>query len=228
MPSNLLLRGVVKEGNVLLIPAGQPHTAQFITDAEYLAIFVEHDLVARAARDSEVESAEFDVRHVHSDPVVSHIAMALDSEMNSGGIGGQMYVESLANLLAVHMLRHYTVLRPALKPVRGGLGGFRLRKATEFINDNLEHELSLADIATEVGMSPFHFTREFKKATGYAPHQYLINGRISRAKGLLTSSDLPIVEIGFRSGFKNQGHFSRLFRRLTAMTPKTYREHVRQ
>jgi AraC family transcriptional regulator len=72
-------------------------------------------------------------------------------------------------------------------------------------------------------MSTFHFAREFKRATGTTPHQHLIRFRVERAKALLAESQLPLAEVGLRTGFSHQSHFTRLFRRLTGTTPQSYR-----
>jgi AraC family transcriptional regulator len=102
-----------------------------------------------------------------------------------------------------------------------------LRRVTEFIEENLERDLSLAEIAEIADLSPFHFARAFKQATGSTPIQFLTRRRIDLAKRLLVESEAPIVEVGLRAGFKNQSHFTTLFRKVTAMTPKAYRnEHL--
>ena len=95
---------------------------------------------------------------------------------------------------------------------------------TAFIEENHERDLALAEMAGAVGISPFHFAREFKRATGLAPHQYLVKVRIERAKAWLSKSELPIVEVGLRAGFNNQSHFTRLFHKRTGLTPKAYRK----
>lgn len=105
----------------------------------------------------------------------------------------------------------------------GGLSARKLRKVTDFIAANYDHEVKLAELAQVVGMSSFHFAREFKKTTGITPHQYLIAYRIERAKSLLARDDLPLTEVGLRSGFSHQSHFTRLFRRFTGTTPHSYR-----
>lgn len=105
----------------------------------------------------------------------------------------------------------------------GGLSARKLRKVTDFIAANYDHEVKLAELAQVAGMSSFHFAREFKKTTGITPHQYLIKYRIERAKSLLERDDLPLTEVGLRSGFSHQSHFTRLFRRITGTTPHLYR-----
>jgi AraC family transcriptional regulator len=154
--------------------------------------------------------------------------MAFKAEVESEGPAGRLYAESLANVLAVHLLRNYTQHGDRLPTALGGLTGRKLNLATEFIRENIERDLGITEIASAVDLSPFHFARSFKQATGVSPHQYLIKSRIEQAKSLLAKSELPIVEVGFRVGFKNQSHFTTLFRKLTSLTPKAYREITRR
>jgi AraC family transcriptional regulator len=149
--------------------------------------------------------------------------MALLAELEAEGTSGRLYAESLANVLAVHLLRHYTAAGDHLQRFKGGLSGRRQRRVLSFIEDNYESDLSLAELAGVAEMSTFHFAREFKRATGTTPHQYLIKLRVERAKRLLIESRIPLVEVSSRSGFSHQSHFTRLFRRLTGTTPQTYR-----
>jgi AraC family transcriptional regulator len=79
-------------------------------------------------------------------------------------------------------------------------------------------------MAAVVHMSPFHFARAFKAATGQPPHRYLTQRRMERAKILLSVTRLPVAEVANRVGFSNQSHFSAQFRRATGTTPKGYRE----
>jgi len=108
--------------------------------------------------------------------------------------------------------------------LNGRLPLYRLRRATEFIDANLDREIRIDDLARVVGVSRYHFQRQFKQSTGVTPHQFIVRSRIERAKALLTDSDLPIVNVAQQSGFADQSHFTTLFRRSTSMTPKTYRD----
>lgn len=221
--SGMVARGASEE-SVCVIPSGHPFMARLNDDAEQIAIYLDPSIVLRAADEarsaSVVEVIEGCSGH---DPVVRSIGLALLSEMEAEGTGGRLYAESLANLLAVHLLRHYTAAGDSIQRFRGGLSGRRQRRVLSFIADNYESDLSLAELAGVAGMSTFHFAREFKRATGTTPHQYLIKLRVERAKALLTESEIPLVEVSSRSGFSHQSHFTRLFRRLTGTTPQTYR-----
>lgn len=210
-------------GSACVIPSGHAMTASIKAEAEHLVIYLDPSLVVRAAQDAHAPSG-FEVveRCSTDDRLISNVGRALLAELESEGLSGRLYAESLANLLAVHLLRHYTAASDAPK-FTGGLAGQKLRSVTDFIGDNYERDLSLAELAEVAGMSTFHFAREFKRATGTTPHQYLIKFRVERAKALLKESELPIVEVGFRSGFSHQSHFTRLFRRLTGTTPRSFR-----
>jgi AraC family transcriptional regulator len=156
------------------------------------------------------------------DPVIRQVCFGLMREAESDQPAGRLYVESLANVLAVHLFRHYTKGRPT-EEASGGLSGKRLRRTIEFIRENLARDLNLTEIATSAGMSPFHFARAFKQSTGVTPHQHLTRTRIEKAKQLLVQSDLPIVEVCSQVGFQSQSHFTTVFRRLTGLTPRIYR-----
>jgi AraC family transcriptional regulator len=210
--------------SVCVIPSGQSFSARLKRDSEQLAIYLDPSLVLRAADEADVHGASGEVVAGFSphDPVLRSVGLALLAELEMGGPGGRLYAESLANLLAVHLLRHYTAVGAGQR-FKGGLSGRRLRLVMAFIEDNYESDLSLAELAQVGGMSTFHFAREFKRTTGTTPHQYLIKFRVERAKALLTQSELPLVEVSARAGFSHQSHFTRLFRRLTGTTPLAFR-----
>jgi AraC family transcriptional regulator len=121
------------------------------------------------------------------------------------------------------VLRNYTAAGAGAHSFKGGLSGRRLRRVLSYIAENHERDVTLEDLASEAAMSTFHFAREFKRATGTTPHQHLIHFRVERAKALLAESQLPLAEVGLRTGFSHQSHFTRLFRRLTGTTPQSYR-----
>lgn len=93
-----------------------------------------------------------------------------------------------------------------------------------YINDNIREPLSLEDLAGRVGLSPFYFTRLFKKETGHTPHEYIIKSRINIAKFYLKSTAYSIKEICFNSGFSSESSFCTTFRKVCGMTPSEYRE----
>ena len=105
----------------------------------------------------------------------------------------------------------------------GELPAYRLRRVAQYIHDNLQRELRLADLSAVVHMSPYHFARLFKRSTGVPPHQFLLRHRIAEARGLLAAQKVPIAEIARSVGFRTPSHFTTTFRRVTGMTPSAYR-----
>ena len=102
-----------------------------------------------------------------------------------------------------------------------------VRRAIEYMDANLSHSICLEDIAGAVGLSVFHFSRTFRHATGLAPHRYLILARIERVKVLLLESEQSLAAIADETGFSDQSHMSKVFRRLAGTTPKHFRESCR-
>lgn len=160
--------------------------------------------------------------HDH-DPLLHHMALVLQAAVDAESAAEQLYAEVLAEALVSHFLRRYTAAQPAPRMVSGGLAPYKLQRTLAYIHAHLDQALSLPTLAAAAQMSPTHFAHLFKHATGLAPHQYVSRCRIERAKRLLADTDLPLIEIGPQVGYADQSHFSALFRRYVAMTPKTYR-----
>jgi AraC-like DNA-binding protein len=117
-------------------------------------------------------------------------------------------------------------LRRKAAAFRGGLPRYKLRRAVEFVDANLDRVIHLKDLARVADASLFHFHRQFKTATGFTPHQFIIQRRIEQAKVLLAQSNLPIIDVAARVGFVDQSHFTTTFRKFTSMTPRIYRNAV--
>lgn len=157
------------------------------------------------------------------DPLLKHIVLVLQAETEAEGVADRLYARSLADALAVHLLRRLGTCRPSMETRPGGLSKHTLRRTTEYIEAHLEEALSLTDIAAVAQTSPDHFGRLFRHATGRTPHQYILMCRIERAKRLLVESTLPIIDISRQVGFTDQSYFTAVFRKHVSTTPKAYR-----
>ncbi len=117
--------------------------------------------------------------------------------------------------------------RPTMTAVAGrtvgDLPACRLRRVTQYIQDNLHRKLRLAELSAQVHMSPYHFARLFKQSTGTPPHRFVLRRRIDRAATLLTTGELSIGEVARLVGFQTTSHFTTVFRRITGITPSVYR-----
>jgi AraC family transcriptional regulator len=116
-------------------------------------------------------------------------------------------------------------MTPALgtSPDGYALPGCRLRRMTEYIHQNLDKDLTLAELADVVYMSPYHFARLFKGSTGVPPHHFVVQQRIAHARGVLATTGRSIAEISRLVGFRTPSHFTRVFRRVLGTTPGAYR-----
>ena len=107
--------------------------------------------------------------------------------------------------------------------MRGALDARRLDRVKEFIDAHISEDLTIDTLANEVYLSPFHFARAFKAATGSAPHRYITDRRIERAKALIAEGRLPLADIAYICGFSSQAHLTRWFKRIVGATPGAYR-----
>src|SRR5215831_18411076 len=150
--------------------------------------------------------------------------LAVDAELTSGGAGGRLASESLANVLAVHLIRHVLAPRPPTRRRHGTLPRVKLRAVVEYIDEHLDAGLTLEQLAAVAQLSPYYCARQFRRATGLPPHQYVIARRVERAQQLLQQDrDLSLAEIAACAGFSDQSHFSHHFKRLTGATPGRFR-----
>lgn len=213
-------------GDVGIVPAHQDGL-QALCDrgAEFINLYLEPQTLARVAYESvEADSFELVPQYKIKDPLIQQIGLALKTELEVGGADSRLYAESMATALSAHLFQRYSTKRSPLKKYSGGLPKHKLRTAIAYIQEHLDQELRLADLAALVQISPHYFATLFKQSTGVAPHQYITQCRIDQAKLLLTQRDLAIADVLLQVGFKSQSHFTRVFRHYTGVTPKAYKQ----
>jgi AraC family transcriptional regulator len=149
--------------------------------------------------------------------------MLLLAELRSDGMMGKLYVESLSQALVIHLLRHYSEVATIITPENKSLTHTQLRQAIDYIHTHLNLDLSLAELAGVINISPTYFASLFKQAMETSPHQYVIQQRVERAKLMLKKTDLAIADIALQVGFSSQSHLTQQFKRVTGMTPKQVR-----
>lgn len=211
--------------NLCITPAGQAISAEWPDQLDNLMMVLDAGFVSRTAMENGFSpNVEFVEVYRSQDPLIQNIGMTLLETSAKGDALGGLFADSLIQSLTLHLLTNYTYASKVPAVVSGGLSGYKLNRVVEFIDANLENDISLADLASVAELSAFHFSRAFRKSTGKTPQQYVMQQRLERAKVLLAQPDLPIVEVSLRSGFKNQSHFTSWFRKYTNFTPKLWRE----
>jgi len=162
-------------------------------------------------------------------PLLAEMMHNLDRVLAQPENYSRLYAESFAVMLISEMLVSQGV-RPSdpfgakkRHRFRGGLAAWQRQLACDYIEQNLDQEISLAELANVVGLSPFHFCRAFKEAVGQPPHRYHMTRRMARAKDLLADRSLAISEVASLIGYTNLSRFSTLFRKVTGHSPRIYR-----
>src|SRR6266436_236448 len=220
-------QGHLGTGNLVILPAGAPTSWHLEREGEvrHLHLYLSPTLIQKIAASADInpDTVEFVDTLGIFDPRIETIALSLLSELRSEGLGGRLYVESLANILGIHLLRqHSSVKQPSL-PRSVGLDRATLRRVSTYIEEHLAEDLSLSELAAVAYLSPYHFARLFKASTGFAPHQYVIGRRIERAKLFLSTTNWSLTAIAHAVGFAHESHLALHFKRLTGLLPSAAR-----
>jgi AraC family transcriptional regulator len=218
-------------GSILVIPAGIPVRWRWSGRNDSLHVSLEPGLVAQVAAASfDLDPARVAVPpldQLHLPPLQAAMA-AVDAELTTGGAGGSLAAESLANVLAVHLIRHLSAPRRRERGRDGTLPRGRLRAVVEYVEEQLAAGLTLEQMAAVACLSPYHFARQFKAATGLPPHQYVIARRVERARQLMLAGDaLSLADVAARAGFSDQSQLCHHFKRFVGATPGRFRMSAR-
>ncbi len=208
----------------MLMAAGQDSVWQCSTAMSELHVFLDPAIVEEVAQ--EIGGRSFGLIEGVGlvDPAIRDISLQLLAEIEHPGIGTQLFADTMARTLALQLLRrHSTARNPDVEP-RIEMTSRQLRRAIDYIESYLDHDLSLDSISAAATMSPFRFARAFKKTTGQSPRQFVIARRIARAQELLRSTDRDLTDVAHLVGFSTQSHFTAVFSRRCGTTPKRYRD----
>jgi AraC family transcriptional regulator len=218
----------VRSGEVVLSPAYKPASYRWSGEIEVISLLFTPDWLRQIGTEIGVKQADhLELRESiePEDEFLTEMLRAFQKEILKPEIGSRLLIDSLSRALAVYLIRRYTD-RQLANGQPSVIPKWRIRRAKDFIRANLTNGISLKEIADAAGdVSPYHFSRLFKEATGFSPYQFLIECRIVTAQQLLrTKRDLSLGEIAFRCGFADQSAFTRCYRQRTGLTPKQYRD----
>jgi AraC family transcriptional regulator len=157
------------------------------------------------------------------DPLLTQIGIALWHELQQEPPTGNLYAQTAAQMLAMHLLRRYSSAGGNIKDLSCKLTDQQIRRVVDFIQSHLDQELSLETLAQQIGFSPYYFARIFRRTMGESPHQCVLRHRLAHAQRLLAENKMPLVQVAMESGFINQSHFIKTFKRYVGTTPRTYR-----
>jgi AraC family transcriptional regulator len=210
--------------NFTIIPANVTHRCTWNITAAATVLVLDPQYLGHVAEESvNTDRVELLPIFFQPDPVIHQIAWLLKREVQSDVPNSQIYVDGLATALSVHLLRRYCTVEQILKHYEDGLSKRKLDQVIDYIQAHLTEDISLDDIAAQVGMSRYYFCQLFKRSTGMSPYQYVIKCRIDRAKELLLfRQDCSIADVAFQVGFASQSQFTKHFKKWVGTTPKKF------
>lgn len=216
---------VISAGISYIMPAGYDSTWE--GDSGLSArLRIPTSLIAMAADQLGQRSiSQTEIRNVFEvrDHMIERLTQALLAEMDLEPHPVQtLIVDSISTALAAHMLRHYNAFEIFEHNNESRLGRKELARLMVYIEDNLDRTIELAELANIANVSRFHFTRLFKRSTGYTAISFVEMCRIRRAKSLLAETDHALVQVALMTGFADQSHFTRRFRYHVGCTPATF------
>ena len=225
-------RIVATRGAVWFSPPGlQDGSVDFAQDTqEFLHLYL--PLSYFSSGNSNTDTYQSVVRGLNyetafEDPLLAEIGFAVVSELKTETSTGNLLVGALAASLAARLVQRHTGASSAQSfppQTNHGLDRRRLSRVLDYIEANLEGDLSIDRMASIACLSRYHFSRAFKQAVGQPPHRYVSVRRLDRAKALLTRGDRPLVDIALSLGFSGQANFNRAFRQATGHAPGQYRQ----
>ncbi|AUG44180.1 AraC family transcriptional regulator [Pseudomonas chlororaphis] len=219
----------VSAGDFFLTSSDEPYEMRWQTHGgdtfEVMHLYLGLPLIEQASRELLGEHAgPVRLRDVSGarDGRVASVMEQLRTELVVERSPSSLFVRSLAQALAVHLVRSYLAdIQPGRRV--NALQAYKLRKVTDAMSEHLGAEFSLARLARLAELSEYHFSRMFKRATGLSPSQYFIRLRIVRARQLLLETRRSVIDVGLEVGYSSPSHFSQVFRREVGVTPSKFR-----
>jgi transcriptional regulator GlxA family with amidase domain len=160
------------------------------------------------------------------DPIMRALTSSLLPAFERPDQASRVFVDHVTLAVGIHVAKAYGGMISVARPVRGGLTPWQLKRAEEMLAANLQGDVSLAELASDCELSASHFARAFRQSTGLSPHQRLLQRRVDEARRLLRDRRLSLSEIALACGFGDQSHFTRVFARLTGISPGVWRRNL--
>ena len=214
---------VYRAGEGRVTPAGRPVSFRWTGEVQILMLGFEPWFFERIAAELGGSSALHGAANVRKLPVdhpACVLMRSLAGELDAPP-GAATIAEGIARAIAVHLLREFSQL-PARKPADVA-PPIAVLRAVELMRRRMTDPLSLEELAHAAGLSPFHFARQFKTATGHPPHDYLIRLRVDRAQELMRRErGWTMAAVAQDAGFADQSHMARHFKRVLGVTPRQF------
>ena len=216
-------------GSAVIIPAKVEHWTAWKSTGRFIIFSFTPQALAKIAPET-INPDNIELLPTFAKPkpdnLVASISIAIQQQLETDPNGCDFYIEHLNNALLAHLLENYCTVEHSLKNFSGGLPRYKLVQAIEYINDNLDQQIKLTDIARLLDISQYYFCRLFHDSTGVSPYRYVIQQRVAKAKDLINHSKLTLADISYECGFSSQSQMTQHFRKCVGVTPKVYRDRL--
>jgi AraC family transcriptional regulator len=219
----------IKKGSFFLTTGGAPYDVRWRAVSpepyETMLVFVELPVLQRALEEvfgADATHARLRDASAFNDEALNSLLGLLREELMRRQ-ASPLFVEAIAQAVALHLARSYGVTDEEPHSSSPSLPGHKLRQITDWMAAHVAEDFNLAQLADQAGLSKFHFQRLFKAATGVSPSRYHINLRMEEARKLLRETRMSVIDVALEVGYTDPSHFARLFRRETGLSPSEYR-----
>jgi AraC family transcriptional regulator len=220
--------GTFRPGVVIIIPEGSSSRWDIPKPVDVVQLYLPHTMLDRVAREADTASPiDLLERTAHPDPITSRLLLSAADSLEDNGALDTLFRHQLIELLATRVLAAHSGSPASFRPTTGGLAPKTLLRAIEQLRSDSDADVSLAALASEAGLSRFHFCRAFKESTGLSPHAWLRHHRLEQAMNMLRDTDASVVSVAAALGYASQTAFAAAFRKLTGETPSDWRRRTR-
>ena len=181
------------------------------------------DRIAEHIGAGKMESLTLSHDNASGDPILEHLGASLAEAIKTTEGADEVLIKELTFALGLHVTQRFGRIDAPPSSVRGGLSPWQLRLARRRLDQHVEGDLKIDELAAECGLSSSHFARAFTASTGVPPYRWLLQRRIECAKGLILGGEISLAEVAVACGFADQSHFTRAFSTLVGLPPARWR-----
>ena len=219
--------GVTTPGMVHVTEPAVPARCLFRGPYDVLHLYVPNTLIAEYARDMPGQHAPVLRSEAvpRKDMILDSLGRALLEANRVDGSFGQTYADCISMAIVARLLGSANGVGTSERSRKSSkLAPWRLKRAIDYVEARLDEPVSLAEVATSAGLTRMHFAAQFRAATGFRPHEYLLRRRIERAQEMLLGTGMSLVDVALSVGFQTQSHFTSVFKRYAGQAPRAWRE----
>ncbi|MEH2474222.1 AraC family transcriptional regulator [Nitrobacteraceae bacterium AZCC 2161] len=211
-------------GKISISPSNTSQRWSWDCKMRVTLLFVSQRVIEEIAAEAGISKrfSQISTPLVTDDNLIKHTVAELAAECAVSSKVSRLLVGTAGRHVAAHLIARYA---QAGQPQRdAGMVEWKLKRALDFIEQNLGHDIGLDELASNSDMTPHYFCRAFRKSVGMPPYRYLVRRRIERSKELLASTDNEVTDIALELGFSSHAHFCNTFRSVVDCSPSTFRK----